>query len=94
MLMAQSGHLTVTRQCPLLGVPGNVIENTGYSRRFAARPTVGPASWPERPVAAPFPGTGFSAWASPASGSALTVAPYREPDRFQGTNLTRYNALS
>ena len=45
-------------QCPLLGVPGNAIENTGVFSRSAARPTISPAMRPERPVDAPFPGTG------------------------------------
>jgi len=62
--------------CPLLGVPGNYIENTRVLGRFADRPTARPAAWPERPVEGrwlhhfrgPDP---KRAWASPASGSAL-----------------------
>jgi hypothetical protein len=29
LLMAQSGHPEMFNQCPLSGVPGNAIENTG-----------------------------------------------------------------
>jgi hypothetical protein len=48
LLLAQSGHHNWAEECLLSGLPG----------RLAARPTISPAMWPERPVDAPFPGTG------------------------------------
>jgi len=85
---ASSGHHDPLNQCPLLGVPGNDIEKIGFLSRFTDRPTVCPATWPERPVEGP--------WMRHfrGAGPARASDPAPEPDRVQRTNLTRYNALS
>jgi hypothetical protein len=86
-------------ECPLLGVPGNTIDSAGFFGRFAARPTAEPASWPERPVEAHLLGRIYLAGSDRRMGEArechsIDSRQAPEPDRFQRTNLTRYNALS